>query len=352
MGYHIGMPRINIEDLYQSSKPKGNGKVIEGSLVGPDGDVQPPKDKPAPYVSHAEAIQQLPATSKQVRIPFGPLRKLAPKDLHSRRDLMEQLNESLPLNESELPTHVYRADMLDFNDFRRLADINLPTEEITRVQSTLDAAAIRLKYHEGYPATPKGEPFWYQLDFEPKDAFGAFLTYQQQGGARSLHEMQGQYDLDTLLDWFHLYYWSLRVQAFDMFKVVRHQKMRLLRALNIEDDHFLLAEKLMTQMKTYFGDAEKFKLGELPPDKAIIMLEKLVKIQRISAGLGEKGGLNEDIMPPKVQSAELIMRQVATPRSASGEDQDSEEFDVLVESPDNIELAQELIIRLNQPKTR
>ncbi len=335
------MPRVRIEDLYQPEVPTPTTKVIEGTAL----EIQPPVKRGLP--EHlAGGLSTLP----EARIPFGPLRKINPKQLHGRRDLMEQLNGGLQLNDSELPEFIYRPDLLDVQAFKQLADPTLRQDEINDLQSQLEAAAVPLKYYEGYPSLPNGLPFWTQLEYESKDAFEAFLTYQQMGGARTLETLiyAGEYELGQLLDWFHMYFWNFRVIAFDMFKVVRHQKLKLLRSLNVEDSHFLLAERLMGELSTYLA-SDDFKLTELKPLEAITMLEKITKLQRISAGLSEKGGFSDEVIPPKVQPVEVIMRQIASPKTEVTED--VEVFDVLKESPENVELAQELIIRMNQPKS-
>lgn len=353
------MARITIESLFNApSKPSrkgsGDGLVIDGEstriepAVNRNSEVAP---APTPYTMEKPDVfdaSSLILNQPKQRIPFGPLRKIIPRDIQNRRDLLEQLNGTLPLNDSSLPEHIFRADMLDYTQFQKLSDPDLPTEDIAKLQESLGAATIRLKYHEGYPSLPNGMPLWTQLEYEPREAHEAFLSYQQLGGARMLETLSDQYPMENLLEWFHVYVWSFRLTAFDMFKIVRQQKLRLIRALNVEDDHFAMLERIMKSMKQYFEDPEKFDLEKLAPEKAVAMLSSLMKLQRLSAGMSERGGDNE-VMPAKVAPVEILMRQMAAPQVAK-ETEETEEFDVLAESPDNIELAQELIIRLNQPK--
>ena len=334
--------RIPIESLYAaSSRGKANPPpIIEGEFERVD-----PAIKREPETSLAT-----PSIPPQPKLPFGPLRKIKPKELHTRRDLMEQLNATLPLNDSDLPSFVYRPDLLDVEQFKQLGSDSSP-EEVSSIQSALEAATVPLKFYEGYPCLANGLPFWSQLDFEPYDAHQAFLAYQQLGGARALEDLATYgIEFNLLLDWFHLYFWNFRVTSFDMFKVVRHQRIKLLRALNVEDDHFLLSEQIMTQLKAYFKNPEQFDITKLDAKDAVMILEKVTKLQRISAGLGEKGGFSDEVEPPRMQPVEVIMRQIVGPKGDGDPREEREEFDVLTESPENVDLAQELIIRMNQPQ--
>lgn len=333
---------MTIEDLYEKVK-KPNTKAPPPPVIEGDFSRVPAITSPD-QAPRAEILKP--------RIPFGPLRKLAPSRLNTRRDLLEQLNASLPLNDSDMPDFVYRPDLLDVEAFRKLADPDVSPETVAELQSMLDAATVQLKFHEGFPSLPNGTPFWSQLDYEPTEAHQAFLEYQRQGGVRSLEELGHdiRISMSDLLDWFHMYFWNFRVTAFDMFKVIRHQRLKLLRALNMEDNHFQVAEQLMGQLSDHFRTEEFSKgLAGLDPDKAVAMLEKVTKLQRISVGLGEKGGFSDEIEPPRIPTVEIAMRQMAIPKEKESAT-DEEDFDLLVESPDNIDIAQELIIRMNAPK--
>lgn len=347
LAYNINMPRLTIEQLYskvksgkEDSAASEKPAVIETSFKRSDDKVRADGGLPDVYIPPQKALPPAPT------IPYGPLRKLNADRIKDRTSLMEQLNTTIQLTDTDLPSLYYRADLLDWREFKVLEDPEVTPDQTKALLSSLEAASVELKHHEGYPTLLNGQPFWMQMDHEPREAHDAFLTYQTIGGARQLTELEGIAPFAVLIDWFHTYLWGFRVKAFDMFRVVRHQKIKLLRALNIEDDHFLVAEKLFNRIKAHIG-SEEFKIEDLSADKLVKVLAEVVKMQRISAGLEmNSGNLSKEILPPKVQSVEMIMRQIAGQQDS---EQMSEEdsYDLLSESPEHVAAAQELIIRIN-----
>lgn len=306
--------------------------------------------------------------TEQVRLPYGPLRQLNPAELSLKWQLMEQLAKSLPLNEFDLPIYVYRPDMLDHNALRSLlqavhtssSDESTSTEgsttptihshpqmraaEISYAQSMLDSATVPLTYYEGFPVAPNGLPFWEKLPYEPKQSYDAFIYYLEMGGARQIHLLSA-YDLGDLKDWFHSYMWAFRVRAFDLFRLANAQKIRLHRMLATEDSHFLMAEKLIKKVNQHLDTGTNFedKIAELDLDKIVAVLDKLVKVQRISVGLAAQGGIDPEMKPRKDPSVQITMQQITN--DGSQRKADSSDFDLLQDDPDSIELAQELIIK-------
>lgn len=309
-----------------------------------------------------------PAISGEVISPraplFGPLRSLDPYRLNSHWQLIEQLTGSLPLNEYDLPVFIYRADMLDYVQIANTllaastgttADPQIatttsfgpaqhPADSMQDIQASLEAATLPLTYDEGYPVLPSGVPFWSQMEFESVEAYKAFISYLELGGVRQISNLIS-YEIDEVREYFHTYYWSFRVKAFDLYRVAHHQKVKLQRMLSTEDNHFKMAEKLITKVQTYL---EGMILDDenISPEKAINMLEKLVKIQRISAGLPANGESKEtDGSRRTVAPVNVIMQQISAGAGTGARKVDSD-VDLLLEDPDAVDLAQELIIKM------
>ena len=328
-----------------------------------------------PMVQEAEMMQddctfrEHELTSRNDRSPpqqtlVGPLRFIDPRTCTSLRRAVEQLSRGLPLTEVELPEYIFRADMLDFGiisrvvaQFRNVSSIagattasiapaQAPVEGIEDVNSMLDAAMLALDYSEGYPKLASGMPFWNQLDFESSEAYQAFINYIELGGARQLSSLIS-YDLNDLQEWFHLHYWSYRVKAYDMFRVVNHHKMKLQRMLLVEDDHYEKARRIMKKLDDYVATME-IDDENMTPDRAVAMLEKLVKIQRISVGLPAQGESKENPAPRMTVNVQQLMQEANSGNRTQESTDDP--ADLLMDDPDSVELAQELIIRMQKAK--
>ncbi len=326
-------------------------------------------------------------------LPFGPIRQLDSKRLHTKWSLFEQLNPTIPLNEFNLPNYYYRADMLDhhhiqhillmheqahnpmvakgvefsseepdlFNDgsssYDSLASGSTTTairvspqtavEGLEDIQSQLEAAMVTLDYGEGFPALPNGVPFWRRLDTEPENAFDAFVGFIELGPTRKRVDLIA-YPPEEVTAWYHMYAWAYRVKSFDLFRVVDANKRRLHRMLSTEDDHYNVAEKLMRQIAPLFEGAEfAEKLKALDPDKLIGVLEKVTKLQRVSVGLNANGGAIDASDLKKAPTTNVLVQQIVQNAPETAQKQEDMP-DLLTESPDAVDLAQELIIRTQQ----
>lgn len=296
------------------------------------------------------------AKAPSSKLPFGPLRILNPNRMASKAALFEQLIPTIALNEFDLPNYYYRADLLDHDHIREqllslqannsssAVNDNLERQaKIRELQSMLDAASVQLIYDEGFPTIPSGTPYWSRLDAEPSLAFEAFFSYLEMGGARQLHLLSA-HPIGDLKAWFHIYGWTHRVKAFDLFKIANAQKIRLQRMLSTEDDHYFMAERILKQVDAHIKANAEDLLGALSLPEAVSILEKLVKVQRISAGLLANGGAVETPKPPSYQPVHAIT-QNAVEESRTQRSEIVDEYDLLSDDPDAIDIAQELIIR-------
>ncbi len=382
------MGEIRIDDWDLASQ---NAKRDPGVIEGEARDItdQESVEDEAVDLSEEAAFPQDRATLREDQVnarlhsfasslPFGPIRQLRAKELSSKWRLFEQLTPSIPLNEFNLPNFYYRADLLDHSEIASallnahalytspthspgstpattIRDLPerpvdgqeehsaLETRSLGQLQESLDAAMVSLEYHEGFPALPNGTPFWRKLDCEPQNAYDAFVFYLEAGSTRKRSDLMG-YPTDDVNEWFHIYYWQYRSKAFELFKVVDHNKRRIERLIKTEDSHYVMAEKLFKNIAELVGGADFVeKLKELDPEKLIGVLDKVVKIQRISAGLVATGGAVDPTDLKKAPQTTVIMQQIIE----NGQEtvtKTEETMDLLMDNPDAVDLAQSLIL--------
>lgn len=319
-----------------------------------------------PPLHHSEAASGVVSHVAQPFAMQGPLRGVNPLGIASAWQLIQQLMPNLPMNEYALPVYIYRADMLDFSYIlRKLGAVHSTTTtsfppasggapagmEVTtnsalqEIYGLLDAATVPLSYDEGYPVLPNGQPFWGRLEFESPEAYSAFTTYLNLGGARQLSSLVA-YDIGTLNEYFYQYYWGFRVKAFDLYRVAHHQKLKLERMLSAENKHFEVAGRMLQKIEAYL-ESTVLDDDTMTPDKAILILEKLVKIQRVSVGLPANGESKEtDGSKRQVAPLQVIMQQVSQNSGSTERPQD--DISLLLENPDTVNLAQDLILKMQQ----
>ena len=255
-------------------------------------------------------------------------------------------------------------------------------ERRTLEDKLLRAAFLPLSYVEGFPAQSDGRPFWHRFDFEPADAHEAFQVYLAQGshGARQLFllpetlkatGMNGSTpDTAMLQESFYLYYWEMRSKAYDLFRVAEARKIRESRAFETENGQYILAGRLQSMIEAYMlpdpddPDAESDFFEMLTPKAATDLLKLSLQLSRINAGLPANGPAESngaDSNSPPGASLEVILRNVSrqiNPASTQIEESPSSAparavaLEEALQDPQTAELAQELIIRINQKPSR
>ena len=252
-------------------------------------------------------------------------------------------------------------------------------ERRTLEDKLLHAAFLPLSYVEGFPAQPDGRPFWHRFDFEPADAHEAFQVYLAQGshGARQLFllpetleatGMNGSTpDTAMLQEFFYLYYWEMRSKAYDLFRVAEARKIRESRAFETENGQYILAGRLQSLIEAYMlpdpndPGAESDFMEMLTPKAATDLLKLSLQLSRINAGLPANGpaeSLGPNGNSPPGASLEVILRNVSkqiNPAAASTAEESPSAapqrvvaLEEALQDPQTAELAQELIIRINQ----
>lgn len=331
-----------------------------------------------------------------------------------RPDLLPNIFKPLELNEPPEFLAEPLKDTEGISSLEEI-EVNLADEppEASALQGALSKASLTsafspLCYSEGFPAQEGGRPFWTQLEFEPLEAYQAFEEYLVQGltGVRQLfllpnilngpngpnnseapksaesaesteatkspdlaafqtvQAVQSSQNVQTvqptthqevrlgeLQEFFWLYYWEWRAKAYDMFNIVARKQQRISRALQMEDDHFLVAERLNAIALTYIDDNPNGEFMQLmTPKVALEMLKNGTALQRISVGLPASGpSPNQKSEGFQGTSIEVQLRTIAQQNGVSeisSQDNTSTLREVL-RSPETAALAQELIIKLN-----
>lgn len=261
----------------------------------------------------------------------------------TRTDFMRQIIRNIPVNEYNLPQFLYRADLITppvvaedpkDTDYKTIAEM-------------LEAAQITLSYEQGFPALANGQPIWGQFDYEDKESFTAFLQYLDQPGARRLDKVNCS-SPDLVMNWYAQNFWPTRALAYDMFKIAHYQRLREHRILALNDTHFIEAEKAFGKLAKVLGDKldDVEAMKELSVPETVSALDKIVKIQRLAAGLSTTGGKDE---PSKTTtSVEVSMREVSQTSQPIRERDDDADITELLANPDLLNKAQELIIKVNR----
>lgn len=314
--------------------------------------------------AYIESNDRSPTVSayKPSKIPQfkGVLRHFNPVGIKTPRDFLAAIAKNIPINDYGLPAYIIRADMLDVNwivdNINIALNISSPTpaqvEGMQDVEAHLDSASVPLDYSQGYPTLPNEQAMWKQLDYEPAEQYQMFLHYLGQDGIREISRID-KFEPTVVSEAAVLYYWSYRSRAYDMYRVVHHSRQKIQRALSIENKHFEMAEKLMAKLGKYFENMELTDGGNgdddidpnITPEKAVGMMEKLVKIQRISAGLPAMGESKENqLLRPNLTPVDGMQQLV---RDKVRVDDDTEDaLEMLGDDPDDIVAAQELVIRM------
>lgn len=280
-----------------------------------------PSRKPT---SDSQITDEVSTPEEQLALPF----------------MMDDISGALP-EASDTNTHLLRASPDSQIDVSTCAD----------PYALLSCAVVMLSYDEGFAALHNGQPWWGQLPCEPADAYVAFETYAELQGIRRFQkvaEIDERLTLQQVEEWSSMYYWPLRVRALDLYMQANHQKLRLQRAQGTEESHYQLASRTIKRLVQYL-DNVALNDETLLPEDAVKMIEKLVKIERISVGLPANGESKENFTPRAPQSVQVLMQQIS--QNAS-DNQNAQEHSgitldaMLLDDPDAVDSAQRLILRM------
>lgn len=249
--------------------------------------------------------------------------------------------------------------------------LGIPTRALEALEDEIDAAYSVLDYSEGFP-TLSGVPFWVQMPYEPSDAFLNFEAYlrqpTEQGGIRQLFTLKTQSNasLSLLQEQAALYYWSLRAKAYDTFNIIFRRKERERLAMEVENEHLIMANRLMDICSLYLDTNKEEMIETLSPKNFVELLKTATALQRISVGLPANGpspSAKESGTNGEGTSLEVILRNLAqsntAPKTDAVNDAQNKHNNAnqlnamrsLLHNSDVLNLAQELIVRVNAPST-
>jgi len=346
------------------------------------------------YRPHSDQI--IPIQSAVIDPSNGPSRRevleranqinVARATPETRVGVIANLLGNVPQNELGLPTFIYRPDIIP-------PDLDTYTAE-QRV-GILQAASVNLTFEQGYPTLENGQIFWSRFPWEPLDAFEMFQKYVEmptlhteittssgapvnkgvqdasnvQIAVRDLSSLAQLYAPaevkfsktpattiaqfeKTIKEWAILYCWHSRVKAYDLYIAAAYRKWREQQTYAVEQSHFKISKRLLelanTELVERLQDPEQ-KL-EMKPKDLLDIVKSMAQLQRISLGLSANGDRNgENGETPKNASLEVTLKSIA---KTAGEEarimQNTDQIQSILEDPDALVKAQELIIKLNQ----
>lgn len=310
-----------------TAKPTDEIDLVEGEIVG----------RPVTRIREMKTIRRnadgtLPGDANNGRV-------IVLQEGISHGESIAELSKSIPNNEFGLPIFFYRSDLI-------------PHSETQIEQSTLDNAAVKLSYIEGYPTLPEGQAFWGQLLWEPANLHLLFQRFVDMGYIHGIRQLdllarEEKVDLQLLRAAHGEYYWTARARAHDLFVAAAEQKKREHRIRTAENSAFLQSTKMYEQIIKKFDDPAWIE--GLEPMEALEALETIIKLQRQALGLSSNARSAAGTDPNRAASTEFIMRTLTknvglSDRSAGAM---QEQLDILLSDPEAGMQAQELILRLN-----
>jgi len=307
-------------------------------------------------------------------------------DIIAKRDSSKKTKASvyqaeaakIPTNDLGLPTYIYRPDIIP-------TDLNTYTPE--QRTAILQAASVPIQYDGGIPTFESGAHFWSQFAWEPGDAYIDFQRYVDmptldanvtnaisgsvdskasdrasiQISVRDLNSLAELYPsqnglstyerAETLRETAILYCWHQRVKAYDLFIAAAYRKWREQKVYSVEQSHFRIAETIISKanqaLMARFEDPDL--INEIKSKDLLDMLKTMITVQRESVGLTSAARAGSgDADAPKNASLEVTLRSIA---KGAGEEsksfQDDSKIQELLDDPDSLFKAQELIIKMN-----
>lgn len=314
------------------------------------------------------------------------------------------LVNKIPLNSMGMPEGIYRPDLLPPTELLKLAVHQTPTpqtsqqllpvpsgsqsvqhtqpqsqqpqvltlsdqmlhqQKLIEAEQELAAAYVPLQYYEGFP-TMDGRPFWAPLPFEPTHALKAFETFLSlKPSQRTLFNVSSaDYDMYELNQYFHLYYWSQRARAFDLFYAVVRKRERNTLAATVEDENYKLACRLADLADDYLDQYGDEFLEMMTPKTLLELVKTAATLQRISVGLPANGASPTHIEHLDGMSLQQIAQRTVDRNNipvdklltnngdtniniSTQNTQNNQILSNLMNDPAALALAQELIIRMS-----
>lgn len=135
---------------------------------------------------------------------------------------------------------------------------------------------------------------------------------------------------------------------------IHRQKLREQRMLSCEDDHFKESQKLFNRL-TALSESVEWDYLLSDPKQFVDVLEKVVKLQRLSIGLALTAQPQSSKVPNNqttliTESVEMTLKRAAEARQSPETTHQRDGFNVkeLLSNPEALATAQELVIRMTQ----
>lgn len=285
------MPKLNIDDLIQ--RPED---ILELE---------------AQHVDEGGVLVEVKAENPVISaIPFV-LRKVSPENCATQGQLISHITQHIPLNEYGFPLFIYRADFLNYTHIMSLLTEKMANStRLTMLNDAISNAVLQINYEEGFPKGDTGDPIWFKLSYETHDKFQMFIKFLEIGPTRALHKMIS-WPIAELSEIAATYFWNFRALAYDAFRIVQHEKQRIHRILNAEDDHFSKASVMLERISQAFSKFEDSDFKDAGVTGLVNAMAKLTEVQRLS--LGMKDG--RPIELARSASTDQLMRRVTTPEN-------------------------------------
>jgi len=247
--------------------------------------------------------------------------------------LISELATLTPITDTGLPEYLIRPDLLPI-----AASADSITTEV------LHAAKIFVSYAQGYPTFAEtDQPLWFQASYEPDEAFEAFETYLEQGAQKGFRQLVDPTNLPSdqpsLTEWFYLYYWATRCQAYDAFKQVASSFLMAQRRMDMNEDHYGKGSTLLEQAFSRLQDTD------LSAREAVEVGKFAAKLQRdavteFQSQSQSKSGIN----------LEIAVGQGNTTTSSARNSRGAALVDKALSDPETARTLQQIIIRLHVDK--
>ena len=332
------MAELSVE-YFKKSKDRKEAhapQIIEGTSTRLPGEESNQSDQlPGQHEFLPPIHPLLPSLPPKPLIPAA-LRGVNPERVECRADLMRELQAGIPQNEFNLPIYLYRADLLSHELVKED-----PTSSVTA--DMIAAATTQVDYHHGYPTFRDGTPIWGNLNYEPREAYAAFLEYLDIPGARALHSLIA-YPLELVNEYFYLYSWQARARACDMFRVAHHTRLKEQRLMTVEANQYIESERILKKVVAALDSLDPEALAGEGLGALTSAYDRLARVQRAAVGLSASG---DGKTLPGGQSIELTFKQIAEKEGGRKHVDDDIASQILLDDPETLQHAQELILKIN-----
>jgi hypothetical protein len=290
--------------------------------------------------------------------------------LKTRVEVFRELCSRVPTSELGLPAYLYRIDLIP-GDF--------DTYEPDQKAAILQAASIGIDLDDGIPRLDTGAVLWDKFPWESDSAYEYFHRYVDMPNLQSsvnepsaeserakiqisirdirvlaelYRQAPGALDVATIQEFAVSYNWQVRVKAYDLYIAAAYRKYREREQYSVETQHYRMAGKLLAKANDEL--VRRLESEDLRTDMKerdlIDLVKSMTQIQRVSIGLSTGQGKNDvESETPRNASLELTLRTIAKNAGEQAKEiQDDDRIQAILEDPEALIQAQELIIKLNR----